>query len=216
MRKIVVVAERSLVIEAIALGLRQTGEVTLVGHVGSREAVLQATRRARPQAVLVEDTDRKETVLGLIRSFRAEADSTPVIVLTMNMDVAWLEAMFEAGAAGAISKATDPGVLATLVRETIDGHVLHPHRSRSPARARRLDGALNGDGVLTPRELEVLQLLASGLTNAEIARRLWVTQQTVKFHLSNVYRKLGVGNRTEASHYAHVTGLAGNGTYPVG
>ena len=60
---------------------------------------------------------------------------------------------------------------------------------------------------LTGRELEILQLVASGATNADIARQLWITQQTVKFHVSNVYRKLDVGNRTEACHYAHVNGL---------
>ena len=57
---------------------------------------------------------------------------------------------------------------------------------------------------LTPRELEILRLVAAGASNGRIARQLWVTEQTVKFHLSNVYRKLGVANRTEASHYAHV------------
>ncbi len=55
----------------------------------------------------------------------------------------------------------------------------------------------------------MLRLVAGGSTNGEIARKLWVTEQTVKFHLSNVYRKLEVGNRTEASHYAHVNGLLG-------
>jgi DNA-binding NarL/FixJ family response regulator len=57
---------------------------------------------------------------------------------------------------------------------------------------------------LTPRELEILRLVADGSANSQIAHELWVTEQTVKFHLSNVYRKLGVANRTEASHYAHV------------
>ena len=60
---------------------------------------------------------------------------------------------------------------------------------------------------LTDREREILSFVASGATNAEIARKLWITQQTVKFHVSNVYRKLEVGNRTEACHYAHVNGL---------
>ena len=61
--------------------------------------------------------------------------------------------------------------------------------------------------ALTERETEILRFVASGATNAEIARELWITQQTVKFHVSNVYRKLDVGNRTEACHYAHVNGL---------
>ena len=64
--------------------------------------------------------------------------------------------------------------------------------------------------MLSPRELEVLQLVAAGASNSEIARRLWITEQTVKFHLSNIYRKLDVGNRTEASRYAHLNGLIGS------
>jgi DNA-binding NarL/FixJ family response regulator len=63
------------------------------------------------------------------------------------------------------------------------------------------------DCPLTTRELEILKLVAGGSTNVEIAQRLWVTEQTVKFHLSNIYRKLEVGNRTQASHYAHINGL---------
>ena len=69
--------------------------------------------------------------------------------------------------------------------------------------------------MLSGRELEVLRLVAAGSTNNEIARRLWVTEQTVKFHLSNIYRKLEVANRTEASHYAHVNGLLNGGESAV-
>ena len=60
---------------------------------------------------------------------------------------------------------------------------------------------------LTRRELELLKLVAEGHSNAQVARMLWVTEQTVKFHLSNVYRKLGVANRTEASRWAQTRGL---------
>jgi DNA-binding CsgD family transcriptional regulator len=60
---------------------------------------------------------------------------------------------------------------------------------------------------LTRRELEILRLVAEGLSNAELAKMLWVTEQTVKFHLSNIYRKLNVSNRTEASRWAQLNGL---------
>lgn len=65
-----------------------------------------------------------------------------------------------------------------------------------------------GPGGLTRRELEVLQLVASGMTNRAVARYLWVTSETVKFHLSNVYRKLGVANRAEASEWALRNGVS--------
>ena len=86
------------------------------------------------------------------------------------------------------------------------------YTSRS-ARARRqfANPAAAEESVLSARELEVLRLVAAGSTNSEIARKLWVTEQTVKFHLSNIYRKLEVGNRTEASRYAHVNGLLAGG-----
>ena len=63
---------------------------------------------------------------------------------------------------------------------------------------------------LTKRELEILQLVAEGHSNSQLARMLWVTEQTVKFHLSNIYRKLDVGNRTEASRWAQLNGLLAN------
>ena len=60
---------------------------------------------------------------------------------------------------------------------------------------------------LTRRELEILQLVAEGDSNAQLAKMLWITEQTVKFHLSNIYRKLGVSNRTEAARWAQLHGL---------
>ena len=80
------------------------------------------------------------------------------------------------------------------------GTVVH-----SPRRVKAVD-ALE-DCPLTTRELEILRLAAQGMTNGRIARELWVTEQTVKFHLSNTYRKLDVANRTEASRYAHMHNL---------
>ena len=66
---------------------------------------------------------------------------------------------------------------------------------------------MSEDCPLTTRETEILALAAQGFTNGRIARELWITEQTVKFHLSNTYRKLGVTNRTEASRYAYVNNL---------
>jgi DNA-binding CsgD family transcriptional regulator len=61
--------------------------------------------------------------------------------------------------------------------------------------------------VLTRREMEILRLVAEGHSNSTLAKMLWVTEQTVKFHLANIYRKLNVANRTEASRWAHLNGM---------
>ena len=91
------------------------------------------------------------------------------------------------------------------MREIVRGNVFH-------AFASGVTRSVPKQHELTPRELEILQLASSGNSNRGIAERLWVTEQTVKFHLSNVYRKLGVSNRTEASHLAHMDGLVTSAT----
>jgi DNA-binding NarL/FixJ family response regulator len=207
MQRLIVVADNSLILGAIAIGLRESGEFKLVGHVDARTASCRALADLEPNVVLVDDMDRFEPILGLIREVKAQIPRVTVIVLTMAMDVEWLEAIFGAGASAAISKATHPGALATLVRETISRHVVYRSSRLGQVSAGPSGGLSGAQSELTTRELEVLRLVAAGSTNGEIARHLWVTEQTVKFHLSNVYRKLEVGNRTEASHYAHVNGL---------
>jgi DNA-binding NarL/FixJ family response regulator len=207
MQRLLVVADNSLIVEAISIGLRHSGEFKLLGHVDARTVSWCSIVDAAPDVVLVDDMDRSEEALDLIRRTKTAAPAIAVIVLTMTMDSDWLDAIFEAGARGAISKATHPVALATLVRETVSGHVVHRYKRSGPPAADITRAPGDEDSALTTRELEVLRLVAAGATNGEIARSLWVTEQTVKFHLSNVYRKLDVGNRTEASHYAHVNGL---------
>ena len=211
MKRLLVVADSSLIVEAIAIGLRKSGEFDLVGQVESSRAGVDVILEAEPDVVLVDEMEERGQTLELIRALTTSADGITVIALTLATDAERLDEIFAAGATSAVSKATQPGALATLIRETIDGHVHYLHKpfGEAPAASAR---ALAQDQVLSPRELEVLRLVAAGSTNGDIARQLWVTEQTVKFHLSNIYRKLDVSNRTEASRYAHVNGLIGGGT----
>ena len=134
-----------------------------------------------------------------VREARAAAPQATIVLLAHDLRATWLGDAMDAGADALVSKAMHPGSLGTLVREIAAGRVFHrftpPPAAASTARF---------EAKLTERELEVLRLMAGGAANSHIARQLWVTEQTVKFHLSNIYRKLGVANRTEASHFAHV------------
>jgi DNA-binding NarL/FixJ family response regulator len=206
-KRLVVAADNSLIVEAIRIGLRQSGTFNLLGHVNARTTTVQTIVEAEPDIVLVDDMDHSDLAVELIRGIKNEAPRIAVIALTVSIEPDWLDAIFDAGATCAISKAIHPTALATLIRETVNGNVVQMWARPNAGSLRRL-AAVNGDDTpLTNRELEVLQRVAAGGTNGEIARSLWVTEQTVKFHLSNVYRKLEVANRTEASHYAHVNGL---------
>jgi len=212
---LVIVAEDSLIVEALAIALRRSGEFRLVGHVNGRRASVQKIHEASPEVVLVDEMDPPDETVALIREIKAERAEISVIVLTLSPNSESLDAFFDAGAIGAISKAADPTAISTLIRETLDGRVLHLHRPPGRVASPSATQPVAENSLLSAREREVLELVAAGSTNLDIARKLWVTEQTVKFHLSNIYRKLGVANRTEASRYAHVNGLVG-GSQPAG
>ena len=161
-KRLVVVADNSLIVEAIAIGLRKSGAFKLLGHVNARTGSIQSIVEAGPDVVLIDDLDGSDESIELVARIKAEQERVAVIVLATSMDPEWLDAIFAAGAAGAISKATHPAALATLVRETIDGHVVHVYKSSSGVRAARPAAVAAEHSPLTSRELEVLQLVAAG------------------------------------------------------
>jgi NarL family two-component system response regulator LiaR len=153
----------------------------------------------------------------------ARVPSLKVIVLTSDDDESHIDAAFAAGAAAYVVKTADADELAAVIQQAFSDSVFLPPLNPAPAPVPtlpvtapppRVSPALTTTGTqtiggidLTPREVEILQLVAQGLSNSELAERLWVSDQTVKFHLSNVYRKLNVESRAKASRWAAVNGL---------
>lgn len=212
-KRLIVVADNSLIVEAIRSGLHESGAFELLGYTDAYNATTRLIAGAGADLVLLDEADESERAIALIRSIRDELEHVAVIVLTVRMGGEWLRRAFDAGATGAISKAVHPSALATLVREAMSGHIVHPLTSVVGETTSERE-VVPEQCALTDRELQILQLVAAGATNGEIARQLWITQQTVKFHVSNIYRKLDVANRTEACHYAHVNGLVAPGQSP--
>jgi|SRR3954447_12910197 DNA-binding NarL/FixJ family response regulator len=200
MKRLLIVADHSLVVHAIRMALRQTAGFKVVGFVDGRQSISKQLLETTPDIVLVDDMHVRQNALDRLAEVGEFSPEAKSILLTGAMDDESVDEIFAAGASTVLSKAVHPVALGTLLREVVQGHVLHcPRRKRASTAAE--------DCPLTSRELEILQLAAQGLTNGRIARELWVTEQTVKFHLSNTYRKLGVANRTEASRYAHMHDL---------
>jgi DNA-binding NarL/FixJ family response regulator len=200
MKRLLIVADHTLVVQAIRLALRQTAGFQVVGFVDGRQEIRSALLESTPDVVLVDDMQNPDHPLDRLREIAEHCPDAKSMLLTVRTEDDWLNDAFDAGAEAAISKSVHPVALGTLLREIVHGRVIHrPRRAKSP-----VDTA---DCPLTSRELEILSLAAQGMTNGRIARELWVTEQTVKFHLSNTYRKLGVANRTEASRYAHMNDL---------
>lgn len=199
MKRVLILADHSLVVHAIRMALRQTAGFEIVGFVDGRRSANVPLDELDPDVVLVADMQNPAHALARLREASDCAPQAQSLLLTLDMHDDRVALAFDAGADAVISKALPPASFGTLLREIVQGNVVHRPRSRvteSPA-----------DCPLTSRELEILRLAAQGMTNGRIARDLWVTEQTVKFHLSNTYRKLGVSNRTEASRYALMTNL---------
>jgi DNA-binding NarL/FixJ family response regulator len=208
MKRLLIVADHSLVAHSIRLALKQTAGFEVVGVIDGRVSARHALVELRPDVVLVDDMHdprshhARETdcALARLREAGAHVPTAQRLLLTLRMNEGWINDVFEAGAHAVLSKSMHPVSLGTLLREVVRGNVVHRFERRAAT-------AVTVDCPLTLREKEILALVAEGATNGQIARTLWVTEQTVKFHLSNTYRKLGVANRTEASHYAHVNNL---------
>lgn len=210
MKRLVVVADNPLIVAAIRSGVRADSALELLGYVDPREASAARIADVGADVVLIDEADGSELTIALIRALKQRDEEFHVILLTLALEGEWLQRAFEAGANGAVSKSVHPTALTTLVREAVNGHIVHAPRRLRPVGSVPVAVADNHSS-LTDRELEILRLVASGSTNGVIAGQLWITQQTVKFHVSNIYRKLGVANRTEACHYAHVNGIAAAG-----
>jgi DNA-binding NarL/FixJ family response regulator len=209
-KRLIVVADNSLIVEAIRSGLHESGTFDLIGYIDVYNASTRLIAGAGADLVLMDEGDQSDRTIALIRSLKDEVEHVTIIVLTVRMEGEWLGRAFESGATGAISKAVHPSALPTLVRESISGHIVHPLTSIAGVTDAEKE-VVGEQCALTDRELQVLQLVAAGATNGEVARQLWITQETVKSHVTNIYRKLDVANRTEACHYAHVNGLVAPG-----
>jgi DNA-binding NarL/FixJ family response regulator len=201
-KSMVIISDSSFVIETIRLALRNSAGLSLLGKLDGRTSVRRPVAEAQPDIVLVDEMQVPHEALERVRECREEVPDATLLVLSMRMDDEWIAQAIDAGADACLSKSTHLPALGTLIRAVVDRNLV----SAVPASTARL-AAAGSDDDLTAREREILTLVSYGMTNARIGRELWVTEQTVKFHLSNVYRKLGVANRTEASRYAHVNGL---------
>jgi DNA-binding NarL/FixJ family response regulator len=199
-KRLMIVADNSFAAQSVRLALRQTAGFQVIGFVDGSVPISAKAIELAPDIVVVDDTQEPEHAIARLEELATYLPTAKRVFLTLRMDGDSLGQVFEAGAEAVISKAVHPVSLATLLREISRETIVHMPR-RSAAKATR------DDCPLTDRELEILRLVAQGYTNGRIARELWVTEQTVKFHLSNTYRKLGVANRTEASRYAHLNDL---------
>jgi DNA-binding NarL/FixJ family response regulator len=170
----------------------------------SARAAVEVIGDSPPELVVTDVETADGPLTGLDVLAAAQEHTVPAVVLSASEEPEAMEKAFAAGAAAYVLKSAKPSALAAATRQALERSVYTAAPGSAPSAARPVAGA---EGLLTRRELEVLGLAAEGRSNSVIARRLRITEQTVKLHLSSIYRKLGVTNRTQASRRAHALGL---------
>jgi NarL family two-component system response regulator LiaR len=182
-------------------------DIVLVGEAGGGEEALAAVARGRPQVVLMDLVMPGMDGIEATRRLHAEHPEVKVIALSSFSDDDKLYPVIKAGAVAYLLKDVGPRELAEAIRAAARGEV-----RLAPEVTRRLMSGIAGEGppgqALTEREQQVLACLGRGRSNKEIAAELFISEKTVKTHVSNVLEKLGLADRTQAALYAVKRGLA--------
>ena len=204
LRKAVLVDPHPLWLNAVQEVLHGSS-VEVVGRAASTKGGVGLVQEHQPELLVTEIDDA--AVADYVEEVRRSSPSTRVVVLSAVEDRDVVDAALRAGATAYVIKTALPDDFAAAVRQVFSHSVYLPAPNGNGPRPERRPEQAGATHELTRRELEILQLVAEGASNSEVAQKLWITQQTVKFHLSNIYKKLGVANRTEAASWAQRQGL---------
>ncbi|MEO8334455.1 MAG: response regulator transcription factor [bacterium] len=198
--RIVLADDHALVLDGLTALLATSPDLRVVASAHDGERALDAVRRLKPDVLVMDLQMPFLGGLDCLRMLRAEGLPVRVLVLSAFGDVHTLRAAIDHGADGFALKTDSPQATLAAIRQVAAGHLAFPQEAR-----RWLSRGISRAGrqALTEREEGVLALVAEGRSNAEIAVALSLSESTVKFHLRNLFAKLGVTNRTEAATKFH-------------
>jgi DNA-binding NarL/FixJ family response regulator len=203
--KVLIADDHPLIIAGIRRTIEPLDDVALVGEARTAGELLELVQRRRPDVVLMDLRMPGMNGLEVIQLIRRDRPEANVVVLSACDERPTIDRALAVGASAYVLKSANTIDVASVIRRVASGEVLHPHLpEQTPAIAplgpRR--------SALTGRERSILEAVATGMTTAAISRELWVSEHTIKFHLTNIYRKLGVANRAGAIRFALEHGIA--------
>lgn len=225
MRRVLIVDDHPFFRVGLRRILSADDRITVVGEAASGHQALHLAEVERPDLVIMDVQLPGVTGLQIACALRRQVPGIAIIFLSMHVDDERLFAAIRAGALGFLTKDCEPATIIDSVIAVLRGeNLLHQSVLSSPALAEKVlrefrtmgqNGEPADQGVLlSPRELEVLDCLIMGNSNKEIASRLYITEQTVKNHMTSVLRKLQVDDRVAALRYAVTRGWAEIGPQP--
>ncbi|MFF2480833.1 response regulator [Paenibacillus sp. NPDC058071] len=211
--KILLADDHQIVLKGISFFLSMQPDFELVGEAHNGKEAVEKAAELHPDIVLMDLNMPVMDGIEASERIAAQHPDIKVLVLTSFSDRGHILPALQTGAVGYMLKDVEPEQLAEAIRSAYMGNIqLHPEISAAllsqlqpqtqPERVANVVGRNPSVEVLTPREQEVLQLLAKGLSNKEIAVQLVVAEKTVKTHVSSILSKLGLSDRTQAALYA--------------
>ena len=218
MIRIVIADDQAIVRAGFAVIVEAAGDIEVVGEAKDGYEAVDVARELRPDVVCMDIRMPGRDGIEATRILSADKDPIPVLVLTTFDLDDYVFGALEAGAAGFLLKGSDEETLVAAIRSVAAGEgtldqvltrkVLAEFASRRPSvESRRDDRA----ALLTARELEILELLCEGLSNLEIAARLFIEPSTVKYHLAGLLAKIGARDRLQAVVWAFQNGVVAPG-----
>ena len=199
--RVLIADDHRLIVEGVKRALEEAPDFEVVGECSSGSQVLPMVGRTNPDLVLLDLRMPGADGLACLTRIKKQHPGVKVVVLSVSTDENVIQTVLTRGASAYVVKSIDPIDLPSVLRQAVEGTVYSavgvPDPGGSAARA----------AGLTDRETAILSALGRGLSNEAIGKELWVAEKTVKFHLTNIYRKLGVTNRTEAARLAYQNGL---------
>jgi len=202
--RVLLADDHRLVLEAVQHALEKADDFQVVATTHSGAAVADLVARHQPDIVVMDMRMPGVDGLQALDRIRARDKAVKVVMLSASDRPEEIQGALARGADGYILKTVNPVDLPSALRQVYEGTVFHGGISNAPAAQSPTEAA-----GLTGREVTLVHALARGLSNKQISQELWITEQTVKFHLSNIYRKLDVHNRAGAMRWAHENGLGG-------
>jgi DNA-binding NarL/FixJ family response regulator len=200
--KVVIADDHRLMLKGVRRALETADDIEIVGEARTGAEVLPLVHQTDPDLVLLDIRMPELDGFGCLDRLRKQFPDVKVVVLSVFSDPENIQRALARGACGYIVKSVDPTELPGAIRQAVDGTIYSPLGLPEAD-----EDATAKEAGLTEREISIVKGVARGLSNQAIGKQLWVTEQTVKFHLTNIYRKLGVANRTEAARYAYEHGL---------